>query len=153
MGIGWHHDPLSLRPVLDDERSFRAAYADDVAIDAVVSLFDGRPHDAELQLRELLAGDPHNRRLIALLADARRDQGHYDEAEATYRGLIDTEHDGLRRAAFVQHLGKTLYAAGRLAEAAACFSESLAARRALGADADQLASSELALRAASRRAT
>lgn len=139
--------------VLDDEVAFRAAYADDPAVEALVSLFDGRPAEAETQLRQLLVQAPDNRRLIALLADARRDQGHFGEAEAEYTRLIESEHDRLRRATFVQHLGKTLYAAGRFVEAEACFTEALAVRIELGAAADQVSSSELARTAAQLRAS
>lgn len=154
---GWHQDLQSLRPVLDDEAEFRAVHADDPALDALVALFAGRAASAEVLLRRQLSdGVPDvrlSRRLHALLADARRDQGFTAEAAATYRSLIDTEMDPLRRATFVQHLGKTHFAAGDFEQAEACFAAALGERVDGGAAAELVESSAMAVAAARRRRT
>jgi tetratricopeptide (TPR) repeat protein len=66
-----------------------------------------------------------------------------------------TAAEGSRAASLVafgqQHLGKCLYDQGRDEEALACFEQALAIRRAVQVPADQLASSEQAVRAARHR--
>lgn len=96
-------------------------------------------------LEELLDANPDHWRLHALLADAWRDQGRTDEAEAVFRRLLLDDAPGPRRATLLQHLGKTLFTAGRVAEAAACFRDALSLRRREGAPPDLIASSQLAV--------
>lgn len=73
----------------------------------------------------------------------------HDQAEALFRRALELarEADGTDRLDFaLQHLGKCLVEMGRFEEAAACFEEALALRRAKG-DAGLIASTEQALAA------
>ena len=145
MPAGYEFDPHTLRAVLTDEAAFREANAGDPGLEALIALYSGRAADAEAMFAELCAADPGKIRWRALLADARSVLGHHHASERAYRELITESVNDAQRATLVQHLGKVLFDAGRIAEAAACFAEALSARRALGVPEDQLASSELAL--------
>lgn len=83
------------------------------------------------------------------LATAYQYAGRHDEAEALFRRALEfaREPEHADRLDFaLQHLGKCLVEMGRLDEAAACFEEALALRRAKG-DAGLIASTEQALAA------
>lgn len=141
-GPGWHVDPTSLRPVLDDEPAFRAHHGDDPFVDALVLLWTGRPREAEAALATTPCPE---RRRRALLADAWRDQGRHAEALAAYERLVGETAGTPSEATMRQHRGKALLAAGRPGEAVRELSAALAARTAAGADDDLVASSRLAL--------
>ncbi|GHF18303.1 tetratricopeptide repeat protein [Pseudolysinimonas yzui] len=142
-GPGWYIDRESLLPVIEDESVFRAAHAEDPAIEVLVALWSGRPTDAEVQIRTWLdhADSP---RLRALLADAWRDQGRTDEAIAAYESLIGEVSDMKSEAVMQQHLGKALFVAGRHEEAAQAFEKALGMRLRFGAEDSLVESSRAA---------
>jgi hypothetical protein len=117
-GPGWFIDRGSLLPKIADEDLFRAAHAEDPAVDILVTLWTGRPELAEVELRRRL-GESESPRLRALLADAARDQGRTDEAIATYESLIAEVAGTSSEAVMHQHLGKAFFVARRYREAAA----------------------------------
>ena len=149
-GPGWHMDPETLLPVLDDEATFRAAHADDPAVDVLVALWSGRPDDAALLLAPLLAVEPSRLRWQALSADIARDRGDPAQAIATLERLRDRYLGTPREAVLVQHLGKAHFAAGQPRAAAGCFRRALALRTAAWADAALIASSRRAYERALR---
>lgn len=141
---GWHIDEETLLPVIDDEQEFREAHADDLALEALIALWSGRPIDAEGFLLRLLA-ETDSPRMQALLADAWRDQGRHTEAIQAYLGLVADAVGSPGEAAMRQHLGKAYFAAGCLEEARSEFSQALALRLRDGAEPNLVASSRLAL--------
>lgn len=146
---GWHIDPRSLLPVIDDIEAFRRAHRDDEARDALEALWGGRPGEAEALLRA--AAQPGSPRIRALIADAWRDQGRHDAAIRAYRELVQETAGTRLEATMRQHLGKTYFAAGRHAEALEAFTVALTLRVRDGADPDLIASSRLAVDRATER--
>ena len=124
---------------------------------------------AELGWRELAArgGPAHDDEVVVLpldavaaairLAHVLQWQGDHTAAERLFEAAISTaaSTDGPRASALhafgLQHLGKCLYDQHRDREALACFEHALTLRRDTGAPADQIVSSEQAVRAARRR--
>jgi tetratricopeptide (TPR) repeat protein len=152
-GTGWEIDPATLRPKITDESVFRSRYADDPALEVLVALWDGDPHEALARLQPLLDVAPTNWRWRALRADARRDLGDHLAAIADYRQLV-SEHAGTaHEAVLVQHLGKAYFAAEDYTSAATCFARALTLRQAGGADSSLVESSRIAHERADRLAT
>jgi tetratricopeptide (TPR) repeat protein len=144
-GPGWRIDPQTLLPEITDLDAFRAGLSDDPCQTVLVELWSGKPRVALQLVSAMLVDEPEQPRLLALRADCLRDIGDIESAHRQYETLI-AEHSGTdREAVLVQHLGKTLFVAGRYAEAADCFERALALRRSSGADEGSIASSELAL--------
>lgn len=141
-GPGWHIDPVSLRPVLDDVEQYRRHHVDDPYLDAVVLLWQGDVAAADAWLAR---ADGPARRRRALRADAWRDMGRVDEAVAAYEALAEEARGRPDEAAMVQHLGKALLAADRITAAEEAFGRALALRRAAGADPALIESSRAAL--------
>lgn len=141
---GWHIDERTLLPVIDDEEVFRTAHSEDPALDALVSLWSGRPRDAEHLLRDLLAREDSSR-FCALLADSLRDQGHHEEAITTYRALVSDSIDSAREAVMRQHLGKAYFVAGDVEQALREFTQALDLRIRINADSALIESSRLAV--------
>ncbi len=144
-GPGWHMDPDSLLPVLDDEARFREAHAADPAVDVLVALWSGDPDRAAAALEPLLAAEPTWWRLQALTADVARERGSVEEAVEILRELVGTHEGSPREAVLVQHLGKALFTGGDVAGAADCFHRALELRESAGADAALVESSRRAL--------
>lgn len=146
---GWHIDPESLLPVIDDIEAFRGAHRDDDARDALEALWGGRPAEAEALLRAM--AQPGSPRIRALIADAWRDQGRHDASIRAYLELV-CEAAGMRHEATMhQHLGKAYFVAGRYAEALEAFTVALTLRVRDGAPPDLVASSRLAVDRATQR--
>ncbi|WP_223402032.1 GNAT family N-acetyltransferase [Occultella gossypii] len=143
-GPGWSFDPRTLLPRIDDLPAFRAAHRDDEALQVLEDLWSGRP-DRALPHAEMLLATNDTPRHRALVADVLRDLGRHDEAVARYQELVAQAGVGPRQAVMVQHLGKALFAAGRIGDAAGAFRRALELRQAAGADAELIASSQYAL--------
>jgi tetratricopeptide (TPR) repeat protein len=139
-GPGWHIDPDTLLPVIDDEAAFRAAQRDDPALELLVLLWSGRP-EAALPLARDLVGLRPTPRHRALHADVARDLGRTAEAIATYESIVAETAGTPREAVMTQHLGKAHWAAGNVAEAEAAFERALFLRIDAGAAEDLVASS------------
>jgi tetratricopeptide (TPR) repeat protein len=147
-GPGWHVDPVTLRPVITDESTFRSGHADDPALEALVALWTGDPGKALDALGPLLDAAPDDWRWRALQADARRDLGDHHTAIADYHQLV-REHAGTsHEAVLMQHLGKAYFAADEYASAVDCFERALSLRTAAGADRALVESSRSALQRA-----
>ncbi|WP_102157416.1 tetratricopeptide repeat protein [Zhihengliuella halotolerans] len=140
----WHIDENSLLPVIDDLEAFRREFKDDPVADVLIHLWSGRPRQAE-DLLGAMAPPASSFRLRALLADAWRDQGHYDDAIAAYRDLVAATAGTPREAVMRQHLGKVYFVCGEYSRALECFEEALELRVREKADADLMASSQLAV--------
>lgn len=143
-GPGWHIDRDTLLPAIHDLDAFRAAHQEDPAREALISLWTGHPVAAEAELR-LLLERTDSPRLRALLADTWRDQGRTDAAVAAYESLLAQSAGTAREAVMQQHLGKTLFVAGRHREALAAFERALRLREEAGADDALVASSRAAV--------
>lgn len=140
----WHIDEKSLLPVIDDLKAFRREFKDDPVVDVLIHLWSGRPQYAE-DLLNAMAPPAPSLRLRALLADAWRDQGRYDEAIAAYRDLVAAAAGTPREAVMRQHLGKAYFVRGEYSRALKCFEEALDLRVREKADVDLIASSQLAV--------
>ena len=139
-GPGWHIDPDTLLPVIDDEAAFRAAQGDDPALELLVLLWSGRP-EAALPIARDLVDDRPTPRHRALHADVLRDLGRRAEAIATYESIVAEVAGTPREAVMTQHLGKAHWAAGNVTEAEAAFAKALALRVEAGAPEDLVGSS------------
>lgn len=142
-GPGWHIDRQSLLPKITDVDVFRAAHADDDAIDILVALWTGQPRAAEVELRRRIA-QSDSPRLRALLADAERDQGRTDEAIAAYQSLVRQSVGTSSEAVMNQHLGKAYFVARRYRQAASAFERALELRMQQRAADDLITSSRVA---------
>ncbi|MCO1338775.1 hypothetical protein BJH93_07720 [Kocuria polaris] len=140
-------DEKSLLPVIDDLGAFRREFRNDPVVDVLIYLWSGRPQLAE-DLLNAMAPPASSFRLRALLADTWRDQGRYDEAIAAYRELVAAAAGTAREAVMRQHLGKAHFARGEYSRALECFEDALELRVREKADADLVASSQLAVRRA-----
>ncbi|GAB2520328.1 hypothetical protein GCM10027064_17330 [Microbacterium petrolearium] len=141
---GWHIDPDTLLPVIDDLAVFREAHADDPAREALVSLWSGDPAEAERRIRADVA-DAGSRRARALLADCAGDQGRHADAIRMYDGLVAETVGTPQEAVMRQHLGKAHFVAGDLAAALREFTLALELRKRAGAPAELIGSSQLAV--------
>lgn len=146
-GPGWVIDGTTLLPRVTDVEQLREGLAQDPLGEAVELLWTGRPAAAESLLRR---HEP-TLRVRALLADCRRDSGDVTGAVDDYRRLVAESGGTPWEAVVRQHLGKALFVAGRVADAAEEFARALALREAAGAEEGLLASSRHALRVATRR--
>ncbi|WP_206074419.1 hypothetical protein [Antribacter gilvus] len=143
-GPGWHIDPATLLPVLDNEDTFRAANPSDPALDVLVALWSGNPDRAARLLEPLVVADP-SWRLQALAADVTRDRGDTATAVKILESLHHQHRHTTRGAVLVQHLGKAHFVAGDHARAAAYFRRALDLRTTAGADDALVTSSRRAL--------
>jgi len=143
-GHGWHIDQETLMPVLDDEEKFRAAHAEDPALEALVALWSGRPIDAERILLRLIV-DGGSTRIRALLADAWRDQRRFAKAIRAYQELVANAAGSEIEAVMRQHLGKAYFAAGCFEEARCEFTQALELRMRAKAAPGLIVSSRMAL--------
>lgn len=132
-GPGWYIDRETLLPGIEDEDLFRAAHANDPAVEILVALWTGNPEQAEAEIRRRFA-EAETPRLRALLADAWRDQGRTDDAIAAYEELVCEVAGTGHEAVMQQHLGKALFVAGRYDEAARVFEQAYELRTAAGAE-------------------
>jgi len=151
-GPGWYLDRATLLPAIEDEELFRAAHAADPAVDILIALWTGRPEAAE-QLIQAQPDASDSARLRALLADAWRDQGRIEDAVAAYEALIGEVVGTESEAVMQQHLGKTLFVAGRFSEAAQAFEKALALRIGSGVEKSLIASSRVAAERAREEAS
>lgn len=139
-GPGWVIDGATLLPRITDLAAFREGMASDPLADVVEALWSGDPARAS----ELLHTSEQTVRVRALRADCARDLGDVDSALASYAELLAECSGSPWEPVLRQHHGKALFTAGRFGEALAEFEAALAMRRASGAPADLLASSEQA---------
>ena len=96
-------------------------------------------------LKPLIDADPTSWRLQALRADLIRDRGDASTAITILDSLVSSHEYTPREAVLVQHLGKSLFAAGDYPRAARQFRRALDLRTAADADASLVASSRRAL--------
>ncbi|WP_203336118.1 tetratricopeptide repeat protein [Nocardioides limicola] len=148
-GPGWEIDPETLRPRILDLDAFAHAFADDPHRDILIALHTGDPAAAHELITTKLQSDG-GVRLRALLGDTLRDLGRHEEAITAYVDLVEECRGGPREAVMRQHLGKALFTAGRMAEAATEFEAALALRIDSGADPALIESSRRALARAQR---
>ena len=146
IGGGVAIDPVSLRTVVVDEAAFASGIGSSTnpADQVLAALVTGRLEDAEQLVAASWTADPPFR-LRALAADLRSARSDHAGAIDGYRALLAETVGGPREAVVRQHLGKALFAAGRLTAAQEQFELALRRREAAGAAADLLASSRLAL--------
>ncbi|MEV0890262.1 hypothetical protein [Promicromonospora sp. NPDC050262] len=144
-GPGWHTDPATLQPVLDDEVAFRAANATDSALEVFVALWSDEPNRAATLLQPLIDGDPTSLRLQVLAADVIRARGDTSTAIKILELLVGSHEYRSGEEVAVRHLGEALFAVGDYPHAAARFRRSLDLRLAAGADASLIDTSRMAL--------
>lgn len=146
LGEGYVISGDDLRPVLNDVTAYRAANAEDPALEAIVAMTEGRADEALDRCDQLLTQHPGSLRYRALRADALGDLGELTQAEAEFSVLVhDTAGDAGLQAMMRQHRAEVWTHQGRLAEAETEFAEVLATRQAVGADAAMLASTRQSL--------
>jgi len=146
IGGGLAIDPVSLLTVVVDEAAFATGpgrFADP-ADGVFAALVTGRLDDAERLVAASWTTDPPFR-LRALAAELRSARGDHEAAIDAYRALLTETIGGPRESVTRQHLGKALFAAGRLSAAQQQFEAALRRREAAGAAANLVASSRLAL--------
>lgn len=147
-GPGWVIDGETLLPRIVDLAAFRRGLAGDPLREVLEALWSGRPEDAA----DLLRGQRPTLRVRALQADCHRDSGRVALAIADYVRLVAEAAGTPQEAVIRQHYGKSLYAAGRFADAAEQFALALELRERAGADGARVASSRHALAVARRAA-
>lgn len=145
-GPGWVIDEATLLPRMTDVVELRRGLAQDPLVDAIEALWSGRPDAAESVLRQ---HEP-TLRVRALLADCQRDKGDVSRAVDDYVRLVDECLGTAWEAVMRQHLGKALFMAERVEEAAEQFARALSLREQAGADEGLLASSRHALQVATQ---
>lgn len=133
---GWHTDPFTLLPVLDDEPAFREANSSDPALEVRVALWSGHPDRAAALLRPLVDDDPTSWRLQALAADVIRDRGNVAAAITILESVVDRHVYTAYEAGLLQQLGTALFTAGEYPHAAAGFRRALDLRLAADAPTD-----------------
>ncbi|MFJ3405348.1 tetratricopeptide repeat protein [Promicromonospora sp. NPDC090134] len=144
-GPGWHTDPATLQPVLDDEAAFRAANATDPALEVFVALWSGDPDRAASLLKPLIDGDPTALHLQVLVADVIRARGDTSTAIKILELLVGSHEYKPGEEVAVRHLGEALFAVGDYPHAAARFRRALDLRLASGADSSCINASRMAL--------
>ncbi|MFE7504355.1 tetratricopeptide repeat protein [Promicromonospora sp. NPDC057488] len=144
-GPGWHTDPATLQPVLDDEAAFRAANATDPALEVVVALWSGEPDRAASLLKPVIDGDPTSLRLQVLAADVIRARGDTSTAIKILEMLVGRHEYKSGEEMAVRNLGEALFAVGDYPHAAARFRRSLDLRLATEAEASSVDASRTAL--------
>ncbi|MFD7025518.1 tetratricopeptide repeat protein [Promicromonospora sukumoe] len=144
---GWHTDPITLLPVLDDEASFRAANDADPTLEVLVALWSGHPDRAAALLKPLVDDDPTSWHLQALAADVIRDRGDAASAIKILESLVERHLYTAHEAGLDQRLGTALFTAGDHPRASAQFRRALDLRLAaeVPTDATLVATSRQAL--------
>ena len=142
---GWHIDPMTLRPVIDDGEAFDREFAHDHARDVIKALWSGDPAAARERCEVILSEHPSSVRLRAILADCHRDLGETDRAIADYRVLLDECRGTSWEAVLHQHLGKALFAAGHYDLALRAFAQAYELRVFTGTDSSLIDSSMAAM--------
>ena len=142
---GWHIDPITLRPVIDDLEAFEREFAHDYAREVIRALWSGDPATARERCEVMLAERPSSVRLRAILADCRRDLGETDRAIADYRVLLEECRGTAWESVLHQHLGKALFTAGHYDLALTAFAQAYELRVFTGAHPSLIDSSMVAM--------